>query len=201
MIDILYYWSKFFKKIRWKSVKNCSIHKTSKVESGSQLVNVIMDRYSFCGYDCEICNCKIGAFVSIANNVVVGGAMHPIDWASMSPVFYKGRDSVTKKFSEFEREKDKLTVIENDVWIGHSVLIKQGVKIGSGSVIGMGSVVTKDVEPYSIVAGNPAKLIRYRFKKEIIERLLLSEWWNLSDNDLSKKSENIREPESFLKSL
>ena len=87
----------------------------------------------------------------------------------MSPVFYEGKDSVKTKFSTFKREKPLLTTIGNDVWIGRNVIIKEGVTIGHGSVIGMGSIVTKDVLPYSIVGGNPAKLIRMRFDNNIID--------------------------------
>ncbi|MFM7456864.1 MAG: CatB-related O-acetyltransferase, partial [Vulcanococcus sp.] len=131
-------------------------------------------------------NTEIGSFCSIANNVKIGGGKHPIDWASTSPVFYKGRDSVTKKFSIFERDQVMITKIEHDVWIGEGCIIKQGVIIGVGSVIGMGSVVTKDVEPYSIVGGVPAKHIKYRFSKEIITKLIQSEWWLLDDEKLNQ---------------
>ncbi|MCK9217611.1 MAG: antibiotic acetyltransferase, partial [Firmicutes bacterium] len=85
MNKLLYLWSKILKKLRGSALKNCNIHPTSKVESGCNLVNVNMDKYSFCGYNCEISHCDIGAFTSIANGVIIGGGMHPIDWVGMSP--------------------------------------------------------------------------------------------------------------------
>ena len=196
-----YIWAKLFKKIRGKAVLNCQIHKTSKIEAGSEVINVRMAMHSFCGYNCEINYCDIGSYVSIANGVIIGGGMHPLDWVGMSPVFYKGRDSVKAKFSQFEREPVKRTIIGNDVWIGQNVLIKQGVNIGTGSVIGMGSVVTKDVDPYTIVAGNPARVIRKRFEQNIIERLLLSKWWELPETELKKRADFIRDPIEFLNSI
>lgn len=198
MKKILYYWSKFLKKMRCCAIVNSEIHKTSKIESGSHIVGSIMGKYSFCGYDCQIINTQIGAFCSIANNVVIGGAMHPISWVSTSPVFYKGRDSVKMKFSEFVRDENLRTVIGNDVWIGQNVLIKQGVNIGNGAIIGMGSIIVKDVPSYSIVAGNPARLIRMRFSPFIVESLEKSEWWNLSEEKLMLISKFIREPEKFI---
>lgn len=198
---ILYYWSKFIKKIRGKSILNSYVHKTSKIEAGSLFVQSKMDKHSFCGYDCEISNCIIGAYTSIANRVVIGGGMHPMDWVGMSPVFYKGRDSVRAKFSEFNREDSKNTIIGNDVWIGHSCLIKQGVKIGNGAVIGMGSVVTKDIPPYAIYAGNPAKLIRYRFDQEIIDELLSIKWWEMDDSELRNNARFVQDPIKFINNI
>jgi len=198
---LTYYWSKLLKKIRASALKNCRIHKTSKVESGSNLINVNMDRYSFCGYNCEINNCQIGSFCSIANGVIIGGGMHPISWVSTSPVFYEGRDSVKTKFSTKKREPVKTTIIGHDVWIGQNVLIKQGVSIGTGSIVGMGSVVTKNIEPYTIVAGNPAKIIRKRFDDKIISSLLKSEWWNFNNDKLTKYSKYITNPANFLNAL
>lgn len=194
-------WNKVLKKSRGFTVHNSEIDRTSKVESGCNIVSVKMGRYSFCGYDCEIVNTDIGAFCSIANNVKIGGARHPLEWVSTSPVFYSGRDSVKKKFSTFDREPDKHTVIGNDVWIGANSIIIQGVKIGNGSIVGAGSVVTKDVGDYEIVAGNPAHLIRKRFEERIIKDLLDSEWWNLSDAMLQMCSSNVRDPELFLSVL
>jgi acetyltransferase-like isoleucine patch superfamily enzyme len=124
--------------------------------------------------------------------------MHPLQWVSMSPVFYKGRDSVKKKFSEHERDEDKKTIIEHDVWIGKNALIKQGVHIGTGAVIGMGSIVLKDIEPYSIVAGNPAKEIKKRFDEIMINNLLMSKWWELKEEEIKKYSSLFINPAKFL---
>jgi acetyltransferase-like isoleucine patch superfamily enzyme len=198
-MNIKYIWAKVLKKMHGSAIIRSNIHYTSKVESGSQVVNSIMQRYSFCGYDCVLINCEIGSFCSIANNVIVGGAMHPVDWVSTSPVFYAGRDSVKQKFSTHKREVDKITKIGHDVWIGQNVIIKQGVTIGTGAVIGMGSVVTKDVEPYTIVAGNPAKLIKMRFDEDTIIKLQQSKWWELDKKYLKVYAADIKDPAKFIK--
>ncbi len=200
-MKFVYLWNKALKKLRGSSIVDSSIHPTSKVEAGGQIVNTVMKKYSFCGYDCKIINCTIGAFCSIADGVIIGGAMHPIDWVSTSPVFYFGKDSVKKKFSEFNRPKDKSTTIGNDVWIGDRAIIKAGVQIADGAVIGMGSIVTKDIGPYEIWAGNPARFIRKRFNDEIISKLEESNWFNYDDDDISALAEYIRNPEEYIKKL
>lgn len=196
-----YYWAKFFKKIKSKAIHNSTIHPTSKIEAGSEVQHSSFDKHSFCGYNCDIYYTRIGSFCSIANDVVIGGGKHPVNWVGMSPVFYEGKDSVKAKFSRHKREKPVLTTIGNDVWIGRNAVIKGGVNIGHGSVIGMGSIVTKDVLPYSIVGGNPAKLIRMRFESYIINDLIKSEWWNLDEGILGKCAQNIKDPILFLKSI
>lgn len=196
-----YIWNRVVKKLKGKAIRNSVVDKTSKIEAGTTFINSNMDRYSFCGYNCKIINCRIGAFCSIADDVYIGGARHPMEWASTSPVFYEGRDSVKQKFSTFKRAEEPGTVIGNDVWIGDRTLIKSGVNIGNGAVIGMGSVVTKDIGAYEIWAGNPARFIRKRFTDEIIEKLENSKWWDRDDDDLEKAAQFVRDPEEFVNQL
>jgi acetyltransferase-like isoleucine patch superfamily enzyme len=198
-MKLKYYWAKLFKKIKGKAILNSIVHETSKIEAGTEFINSSMNKHSFCGYNCEIIQCEIGSFCSIANNVIIGGGMHPMNWVSMSPVFYEGKDSVKAKFSEHKRAPHLKTIIGNDVWIGENVLIKQGIKIGHGAVIGMGSIVTKDVPPYSIVAGCPAKEIKKRFNDEQINKLLKIKWWDFSDIKLKEFGKFFNNMEEFLK--
>ena len=127
--------------------------------------------------------------------------MHPVSWVSTSPVFYEGRDSVKKKYATHKRTDILRTTIGHDVWIGQNVLIKQGLSIGTGSVIGMGSVVTKDIPPYTVVGGIPAKEIKKRFTDEVISGLLNSEWWNFSDDRLRSLAIYIKSPELFIEKM
>lgn len=92
----------------------------------------------------------------------------------------------------------KRTYIGNDVWIAHNVSVKAGVTIGTGAAIGTGAVVTKNIPPYAIVAGVPAKIIRYRFDKRIICELLESKWWELSDDKLHDVGRHIKDPLKFV---
>ena len=85
--------------------------------------------------------------------------------------------------------------------IGGGSFIKQGVTIGDGAVVGMGAVVTKDVPPYAIVGGNPAKLIRMRFDDETIQKMLKSEWWKLPNETLQENAQYIRDPQTFLEKI
>ena len=124
---------------------------------------------------------SIGRYCSIGSGVSVMGNAHPTDWVSTSPAFYnRGR---SRRFGS-EREvlphfKDvsALVHIGHDVWIGDDVMFSHGVNVGTGSIVAARSVVTRDVPPYAVVAGVPAKIIRMRFKEPIVERLLDSVWW------------------------
>ncbi len=188
----------FLKKLRFSAVHASIVHDSSKVESGTIFFHSKMQRYSFCGYDCEIFHTDIGSFTSIANGVICGGGRHPMEWVAMSPVFYEGRDSVKTKFSNHKRDSVKPIVIGHDVWIGRSAVVLSGVNVGIGAVIGAGSVVTKNIPPYAVVAGNPARLIRYRFSENIIQRLLCTSWWELPDERLRELGQYFNDVEKFL---
>lgn len=129
-------------------------------------------------------NVSIGKYCSLAPGVFIAPGEHYTDLMTTHPVLF---DPVwRKKFGIHEKEEyikkigksDINTIIGNDVWIGLNVIIMRGVKIGDGAIIAAGAVVTKDVPPYAIVGGVPAKVIRFRFNKETIHRLLNDEWWN-----------------------
>lgn len=198
MYKLLYIWSKCLKKMRGSAIKSSVVDKSATIEAGSHVINSSIGKYSYCGYDCQIINARIGNFCSIADNVRIGGAEHPIDWVSTSCVFYRGRDSIRVKFSEFDRPPGKKIIIGHDVWIGANVLIKQGITIGTGSIIGMGAIVTKDVPPYAIVVGNPARILRYRFEESVCSRLLKSGWWLMDGDILRKCAMQIRDVVAFL---
>lgn len=199
MLSLGYLYTKALKKIRGAALKGATIHPSSKVESGSSVVDSVFDRHSFCGYDCTIVACDVGAFCSIASGVVIGGARHPIEYVSTSPVFLSHKDSVKKKYSRHVYSWNPRTRVGNDVWIGERALIKSGVTIGDGAVIGMGSVVTKDVPPYTIVAGNPARIVRPRFSQDVTDALLRLQWWKLPDAELSDLAPMFVDPELLLR--
>lgn len=170
------------------TIKNSRIDRTSRVGSGGHVVNSSVKRYSYIGNNTQVIHTRIGGFTSIGDNGTIGGSNHPIKWVSTSPVFHKGKNILRKHFAHHPFPTTQLTIIGNDVWIGKGVYIKSGIYIGNGAIIGMGSVVTKDVEPYTIVAGNPARVIRKRFDKETIERLLKSHWWRWGERRLKAKA-------------
>ena len=133
---------------------------------------------------------SIGNYCSFASNVHYYGANHPYKYSTMSPFFYN--KSFGLPVEDVSREKLN---IGNDVWIGYGVVITSSCReIGNGAVIGAGAVVTKDVEPYSIVAGVPAKNISYRFSKEDMQLLEHSKWWQLSPEALMEFYEDIDNP-------
>ena len=197
-MKLSYIWSKVFTKLHGKSVRGSSVDKTAFINSGANIVNSSLGRYTYCGYDCWMIETDVGSFCSISNGVRIGGAGHPMHFVSMSPVFHKGNNVLGKNFSEHEFDPFIRTKIGHDVWIGENSIIKAGITIGNGAVIGAGSVVTKDVGAYEIWAGNPARLIRSRFDAETAEKLEKTEWWNYSDEELAKAAELFNNPKKFI---
>lgn len=151
---------------------------------------------------------RIGRYSSINSEARIAGN-HPLDYVTTSTVLYipedvapreKWRATVEKNGRPVwngDEPKEGLVEIGNDVWIGMNVVILPGVKIGDGAVLGAGAVITKDVEPYAIVGGVPAKLIRYRYSKEMIDAFLRIKWWDWPLEQIEENLELFYQPELF----
>ncbi len=196
-----YYLAKILMVLRIPSFKECEIDATSQIGYDSSLSYVKIGRYSYTAARNRIIDAEIGNFCSIGQNVAIGGNAHPMEMVSTSPVFLKGRNPIGKNLANIEFKSTTHTTIGNDVWIGDNAFIKSGVRVGDGAIIGAHAVVTRDVEPYTIVAGNPAKEIRKRFSDEIINGLLHSHWWELDDSTLRKYSHLMDNPTAFLEAI
>ena len=203
MINIIcYYIKRLIHKVNKKNeLKNTQMHKKSKLTYDIQIVNSRVGRYSYIGEHSTVIGTSIGDFCSIGDRCVIGGPAHNLSAVSTSPVFAKGRNIFNINFSQISFEEYKTVTIENDVWLGSCCLIKSGVKIATGAVVGMGSIVTHDVEPYTIVAGNPAKVIGKRFDDNTIDALLKSKWWEMSDDFLLRYGSCFENPTKFLTAL
>lgn len=167
----------------------------------TQMIDSSIDDFSYINSDSIIKNCKIGKFCSIGMGVKISLGKHPVNFISTHPVFYSNNKPFetfadNNYFTEFESVQ-----IGNDVWIGDDVFIPGGVIIGDGAVIAAKSVVTKDVEPYAIVGGIPAKLIKYRFSQSEISKLLEIKWWERDKEWLKMNFEKFHNKDIFFTSF
>ncbi|GGG21673.1 CatB-related O-acetyltransferase [Paenibacillus abyssi] len=181
---------------------NCKLEPNVCITRFCKIKNTTIQEYSYVGNNTQIINANIGKYCSIAHSVKIGLGMHPTDRFSTSPIFYSPTNIFDIKIVEshtFE-EFDKV-VIKNDVWIGANAVIQDGVTIGNGAIIAAGAVVTKDVPDYAIVGGVPAKIIKYRFEKEVIDEINESKWWDLPLKVIEQYKNNFSDIKLFLKSI
>ena len=152
---------------------NSEVDRRAKVNSSTQIFNSTLGRYSYIGrHSCLIC-AKVGNFCSIGDEVKVGLGIHTLDKLSTCPIFTEKYNGTGSSWVDVDTaEPFKQVVVGNDVWIGERAMIIGGVHIADGAVVLAGAVVTKDVPPYAIVGGVPAKIIRYRYDEETINFLL-----------------------------
>ncbi len=165
--------------------RNSRIDKRAKVNRNVHVIDSKIGRYSYVGPNSWVCIADVGSFCSFAANVNIGLGNHTMHYKSTSPIFTEVANATGHSWIKQDKSLPfKRTIIGNDVWIGYGAKIIGGVKIGDGACIGAGALVTKDVPPYAIVGGVPAKIIKYRFSPKTIEYLINEKWWELSDEDL-----------------
>lgn len=160
----------------------------------SKYHNIEIGKYSYGGcfnLDNIQAFTKVGRYCSFAESVYIYNANHPLNFKSTHPFFFNpAYRYVTSDF----RHKNSLTV-SNDVWVGCNAIILSKVRrIGDGAIIGAGAVVTKDVPDFAVVAGNPAKVIKYRFSQETIERIKASRWWDMDIEQLKDDLQEFLQP-------
>ena len=205
LIKILYL------KLKWREVyvglaSNVSLDsrlsRGVKVLDGAKLGSVVVGPYTYICENTIIERTTIGGFCSIAREVLIGLASHPTNHVSTYPGFYSADVASSHFFgSSYQFDDKKPVEIGHDVWIGARAVIIGGVNIGTGAIIATGAVVTKDVPPYAIVGGVPARILRYRFEPKVCEALIRSEWWSFKRDELSLLAPFFPYPEQFINKI
>jgi phosphonate metabolism protein (transferase hexapeptide repeat family) len=162
-------------------LSGCRLGRFTEIGARTILLETSLGDYSYVVQDGEVAYTQIGKFCSIASHVRINPGNHPMQRASQSHFSYRASAYWPGEPDEaafFAWRRSTPVTIGHDVWIGHGVVILPGRNIGTGAVIGAGAIVTKDVEPYTVAVGNPARHVRRRFSERTAERLLALAWWD-----------------------
>jgi acetyltransferase-like isoleucine patch superfamily enzyme len=188
-------------------VTDCTFGLHCLVGPDSRLVSSRLGNCSYVSSRVELYRCKVGAFTSIGPRVKTVHGNHPTQWVSSHPAFYSPRKQCGRSFSTEERVPEHRFLPEDpafqvglgsDVWIGADTVILEGVRIGHGAIVAAGAVVTKDVAPYAICGGVPARTLRNRFDDSTVERLLRIAWWDWPLSALESRAPDFLDLQRFL---
>ena len=196
------------------SVTNADVVGHFYLHAHSHINNVRIGDYFNMGLFSYIANAEVGNYCALGNRLSISAFGHPTNWLSTHEFQYRDTtatygESLFNNQENLLKDTTRSTKIGHDVWMGDNAVILRGVTIGDGAVVGAASVVTKDVEPYAIVAGNPARLIKFRFNSDVIATLKQIKWWDLpmqalrgidfSDIDQALSDLKAKFPERFVK--
>lgn len=176
-------------------IADCEIGRFTEIGQGTRLRNVVIGDYSYTDRLCDISNATIGKFANIASCVRIGATDHPLDRASLHHFMYRTSyfwHDEPDDAAIFVQRAARQSVIGHDTWIGHGAMIKPDITVGDGAVIAAGAIVTHDVVPYTIVAGNPARLLRERQPKVIADRMIALAWWDWPHDRLHAALDDFR---------
>ncbi|MEM8794452.1 MAG: DapH/DapD/GlmU-related protein [Pseudomonadota bacterium] len=182
---------------------NCTLGRFTEVDERCRLTETKLGDYSYIMQEGETFAATIGKFVNIASQVRINATNHPVDRATLHHFTYRAGDyfeDAEDEASFFEWRRSTPVTIGHDVWLGHGATILPGVTIGNGAVVGAGAVVSKDVSPYTIVGGVPARVIRHRFDEKIGARMDALAWWDWEHTTLRAALKDFRalQAEAFL---
>jgi phosphonate metabolism protein (transferase hexapeptide repeat family) len=166
-----------------------------EVGRGSRIQNSHLNDYSYCDRYADIANAQVGKFANIAAFVRIGATDHPMDTASMHHFLYRAADYWDDAENDavfFAHRRSRTTLIGHDTWIGHAAMIKPEVTIGHGAIVASGAIVTRDVAPYTIVAGMPAAKLRDRHDPAVVADLLALAWWDWPHDRLRTALDDFR---------
>ncbi|MFD1551794.1 antibiotic acetyltransferase [Putridiphycobacter roseus] len=174
-------------------IRNSKFGGYNNIGDRASMNNVTLGTYTYMSYDTVIRNADIGKFCSIGPRCLIGLGKHPVnDYLSTHPLFYSANSPLTFSFlKESTYQEIETITIGNDVWLGAGCIILDGVSIGDGAIVAAGAVVTKNVAPFSIVKGVPAKHSGYKFTPEKIKSIQDDPWW---DKDIDWIKKHIQEP-------
>lgn len=181
-------------------ILNSSFGKYTQIGEFTNISNTVLDDYSYISEYSHVDNTEIGKFANIASNVRINPGFHPYEMPCQHHMLYRkkmyGFGENDEAFFNY-REVQKV-YIGHDVWIGQAAVIMPSVKIGNGAIIGSNAVVTKDVPPFAIVAGVSAKILKYRFTKDIIKKIEEIKWWEWSHEELNKRLDDLKDIRKFV---
>jgi acetyltransferase-like isoleucine patch superfamily enzyme len=183
-------------------VRNSFIHDYCCIDRQNFLLHVNLGARSYTGPWDMLFHCNIGRYCSISYGVTIGPPDHSYHRISTHPFYYNSKFGLFPDDGEIIGEKfSNELVLGNDIWVGCNVTILRGLTIGDGAIIGANSVVTQSVPPYAIVAGTPARVIKYRFEDRIIEKLLDLRWWDWDDATIQRNKNLFYNNKVSLKDL